>query len=309
MSVIEHDTFLANNPMDLVLLESHVIRGPAELPGHNAEQLNGADRFVVNTIINLNEEGSPLDIYLSVFRAKKILKVQASRLFPHEGPEQKFLQMEIDYQGFHFPPSRLCSDWVASRNLGVKLMKTKNKAHGFHEMAEWGTFGVGEFMCRLAVEPAKEPDQAIVRLHAIPGNLDDLSTFRGRTEDTGYPVINLMEDVGAVMCNVMTEPPLREDGAPFYPFIVWPGTLSADSLPQMNANQIRLSMYSLWSAPHGSVFSKTHRAWHQLAFPAGSGDPRSDAVSAAYAWPPLRNVSDDADATHDFDSDTDREFN
>ena len=191
MSVLEHDAFLANDPMDQVHLESLVIGGPAELPRHNAQQLNGVDKFVVNTLINLDDEGSPLDVYLSVYRGKKILKVQASRLFPHEAAQQKFLQLDIDYQGFVFPPSRLVSNWVESRNLRVKLMKTKNKAQGFHEITEWASFGVGEFVCRLAVEPSKDPDQAIVRLHALPGDLHNIGTYRGHTEVITFSKFNL----------------------------------------------------------------------------------------------------------------------
>ena len=117
-----------------------------------------------------------------------------------------------------------------------------------------------------------------------------------------------MEDFGALMANVMTEPPLRYDGVPFYPFIIWPGALSADDQPPMDVNKIRHALYSMWSAPHGSVFSKSHNAWHKLAFPEGAGDPRSDAVGAAFAWPPLRSGNDVADGTLNYDSDTDREF-
>ena len=48
MSVLEHDAFLANDPMDQVHLESLVIGVPAELPRHNVHQLNAVDRFMVN---------------------------------------------------------------------------------------------------------------------------------------------------------------------------------------------------------------------------------------------------------------------
>ena len=129
-----------------------------------------------------NDVGAPEDVFLSVFRNKKILKVPAGRLFPHEAASNKLFQLEVDYTGFAFPPSQLWSEWVPSTSLGVRLMKTRNKQNGFHDRAEWADLGVGDFMVRLQVEPSRDPDQAIVRLHALPGDRDNLSTYRGNPE-------------------------------------------------------------------------------------------------------------------------------
>lgn len=114
-----------------------------------------------------------------------------------------------------------------------------------------------------------------------------------------------MEDSGAVMANPMTEPPLRLDGMACYPFIIWPGELAEEDQPAVYGDKIREAMYSLWSGGHGSVFSKSHAAWHLKAFPEGSGDPVCDPVSTAYTWPVLPAVGLQANS---WDSDTDRKL-
>ena len=107
------------------------------------------------------------------------------------------------------------------------------------------------------------------------------------------------------MGNAMTEPPLRQDGLALYPFIIWPGGLPEEERPLLDITKVRQSVYSMWSSPHGSVFSKNHGAWHKLAFPEGAGEPRSDAVSAAFTWPALQETGRPL-TQNDFDSDTDR---
>ena len=47
---------------------------------------------------------------------------------------------------------------------------------------QWAEYGVGPFMVRLAVEPGRDPDMAIVRLHALPGDRENLATYRGNPE-------------------------------------------------------------------------------------------------------------------------------
>ena len=121
---------------------------------------------------------------------------------------------------------------------------------------------------------------------------------------SSYPVINLMEDMGAAMANAQTEPPINLDGLALYPFLIWPASLSEDDRPPVNTNMVRSAVYSLWSSPHGSVFSKNHKAWHKLAFPEGAGEPRSDPVSAAFSWPALQGPV--LLLENDWDSDTDR---
>ena len=84
MSVIEHDVFVVENDLNANRLDSLVILGVHELKEKNIAQLGGFDKFVVNTVIHLNDVGAPEDVFLSVFRNKKILKVPAGRLFLHE---------------------------------------------------------------------------------------------------------------------------------------------------------------------------------------------------------------------------------
>ena len=112
-----------------------------------------------------------------------------------------------------------------------------------------------------------------------------------------------MEDMGAIMANDRTENPLNLDGLPLYPFLIWPAALSEVDRPPVNTNMVRRSMYSLWSSPHGSVFSKNHGAWHKLAFPEGAGEPCSDPVSADFSWPALQDSGPLLE--NDWDSDTD----
>ena len=107
------------------------------------------------------------------------------------------------------------------------------------------------------------------------------------------------------MANCMTEPPLRSDGVAMYPFIIWPGGLPEEERPPVDLKKVRQAVYSLWCSPHGSVFSKNHAAWHKLAFPEGSGEPNSDAVSAAFSWPALQEPNGRL-LDNSFDSDTDR---
>ena len=109
------------------------------------------------------------------------------------------------------------------------------------------------------------------------------------------------------MSNCMTEPPLRKDGLVCYPWIVWPGTLHPDERPAVAGDKIRSVMYSLWSNGEGSVFSRSHAAWHARAFPAGAGEPPSDSVATAWTWPPLGGIAEQEEIAL-FDSDTEREY-
>lgn len=184
--MLVHDVFTAENGISLPKLDQLEITGLVQLPDLNNRQVQSVDKFVVSSVINLDAHGAPADICVAVFRKKRILKIQANRLFPNAvfpDGKSKMIQLDnIDYGGFLFPPSQLWSSWVSSSDVGAKLMISNNKVNGFHLQEEWAEYGVGPFMLRLAVEPGRDPDMAIVRLHALPGDRENLATYRGNPE-------------------------------------------------------------------------------------------------------------------------------